>query len=61
MMVPYYFDVPNPKLALNFGMANPNSSTYLGTAQCKIVKQWKNGAFHRNFHIATITVNMFEG
>jgi len=30
----------------NFGMANPNPSTFLGNVQWKLIKQLKNGDFY---------------
>ena len=50
----------NKVFSLNFGMGNPNSSTFLGNVQWKVVKQLKNSDFHSIFHNATVTVNLFE-
>jgi len=36
------FDMCNKMCSLNFGMANPNPSTFLGNVQWKLVQQYKN-------------------
>jgi len=50
----------NKLFSLNFGMSNQNSSTFLANVQWKVVKQLKNSDFHSIYHIATVTVNLFE-
>ncbi len=50
----------NKLFSLNFGMSNQNSSTFLANVQCKVVKQLKNSDLHSIYHIATVTVNLFE-
>jgi len=47
-------------LSLNFGVANPNPSSFLGNIQWKIVKQSKNSDFYSFFHNATVITNLFE-
>ncbi len=54
------FDMCNKVFSLSFGMGNPNSSTFLGNVQWKLVKHYKNSDFHSIFHNATVTVNLFE-
>ncbi len=49
----------NKVFSLNFGMGNPNSSTFLCNVQWKVVKQLKNSDFHSIFHNETVTVNLF--
>jgi len=50
----------NKMFSLNFGMDNPDSSTFLGNVWWKLVKQLKNSDFHSIYHNATVTVNLFE-
>jgi len=45
---------------LNFGLPNPNLSSFLGSIQWKIVKQLKNGNFYKFSHNETINTNFFK-
>jgi len=50
----------NKLFSLNYGMDNQNPLTFLSNVQRKVVKQLKNSNLHSIYHIATVTVNLFE-
>jgi len=54
------FDMCNKVFFLNFGLGDPNPSTFFGNVQRNIIEQMKNSDFHSIFHFATITVNLFD-
>ena len=53
-------DIQNKMFFLNFGLANPNLSSFLGSIQWKIVKQLKMVISINFSHNETINTNFFK-